>query len=754
MNIMLHGSWRYSTEDTLNFASPEFNDADWATMSIPRNWFLGGLDHHGVVWFRHSFDYDRMIERPHVTLHFDGVDYFCDVYVNGSYLGHHQGYFEPFSFDVTNILLPGKNVIAVRVDSPHETPGSDGWPLHKKLIKGIFNHHNCRPGGGWEAEGQSYNTGGIWNRVYLEEHGALTIERILLHADLEHEPPLLHMKVSVRNHAPSQHGQLRVICDAENFRGRGFATLDNITIPAGESAHHITMEVPEVALWQPWDRGLPHLYRLSVRLDGDTNEASQNIQGFGFRTIRVDKKLNWYINGERLFIRGSNYIASQWLAEAMFAEVSADENHPFGGGPGRNLFAADVERMKKANLNLIRVHGHVLPPEFHEACDRAGIMVWQDFALQWGYTDELYFHDEAERQIEAMVMMLFNHPSIVAWCCHNESPWDTHWMVDRLGSKFDSKHNRALDMRLEKTVKTLDPTRYIHRNSGTGDAHVYRGWYEGTWRDYKDLPGAPLLGEYGAQSLPVRAALRRTFRGLGADAGHAELVKFRAFLDKSRKYKDYRRVPPADEIPEKLQRAREAWIKWCFHNFQPAETFRRAEIDMGKTLDEFIANSQVYQSHLIQYATEYFRRAKYIETSGIIQIDFTDPWPAVSWSVLDYWRTPKSAYDALRRSMQPVLPTFRLPDDIKSGKSVRLDFWVVNDHKKEYADAVCTWKLERNKKKVAVGELAIDVPSDGISVAKHVNLPVLKRGEYKLSVTVSDSGLKLLGENVYELHIN
>ena len=73
-----------------------------------------------------------------------------------------------------------------------------------------------------------------------------------------------------------------------------------------------------------------------------------------------------------------------------------------------------------ANLNLLHVHAHVLPPEFHKVCDRAGMLVWQDFPLQWGYSDELEFRADAVRQMRAMITGLYNHPSIIAWCCHNE----------------------------------------------------------------------------------------------------------------------------------------------------------------------------------------------------------------------------------------------------------------------------------------------------------------------------------------------
>jgi hypothetical protein len=80
----LQGQWRFCTEDNSDFALPDFDDSAWKMKSIPANWFLGGLDHHGVVWFRHEFRQRRREE--FASLRFDGVDYFADAYLNGEHL--------------------------------------------------------------------------------------------------------------------------------------------------------------------------------------------------------------------------------------------------------------------------------------------------------------------------------------------------------------------------------------------------------------------------------------------------------------------------------------------------------------------------------------------------------------------------------------------------------------------------------------------------------------------------------------------
>jgi hypothetical protein len=784
----LAGLWRFNIEDNSDFAQPGYDDSGWKTMVLPANWFLGGLDHHGAVWFRREFRHrDR---KAFASIHFEGVDYFADVYLNGSLLGRHSGYFEPFQFDVSRTLRSGKNILAVRVESPYETPGLQGWHLRKQLIKGVLNHHDCRPGGAWELSGQSYNTGGIWNRIHLEQHGSITFDRLLLHSEMDSQPGILFAELTVNNRARSRRTRLELTCVPENFKGKHFLAKVTLDIPEGQSVHSIQMPVKDCQLWQPWDRGFPHLYKVSATL-ATSKESVSHCSIFGFRTVRVEAGFRWIINGQSYYPRGSNYLPSQWLAETLFSEAASGKEHPFGGGAGGDFYSRDVAMAKQANLNFLRVHAHVLPNEFHDACDRAGMLVWQDFPFQWGYSDEPEFQTEAERQMLAMITGLYNHPSIVTWCCHNESPWDAPWMAGQAGGLYDPTHNRELDTRLEMSARKIDLSRYIHRNSGTGDGHVYPGWYVGHWRDFQDLPGAPFITEYGAQGLPVRGNLLRMFPQFGSDAGYAELVRFKTWLDSKKiispstrmlikigtsfwnlaekkhwkswqermkrwgikfEHSAYKKTPPIEKTPEQLHTAREVWETWRFHDFQPAETIDN-EIELGSSLEQFIANSQTYQSRLLQYGTECYRRAKYTKTTGIFQFDFCDPWPAVTWSIVDYWRTPKPAFDAMRRSMQPVLPTVRIPEKIEAGKAILITFSIVNDLAHALPAAICEWRLEGDQGDIACATFPVDIPSDGVSAETKLTLPSLLPGAYKFWVYLTSSG-KILGENWYEFNIH
>ena len=93
-------------------------------MSVPGNWFLQGQDLTGQVWMRRIVQVPLSRRGQRARLTFEGVDYIADIWLNGTFVGSHEGYFQPFSFDVTKLLKFGEdNLLVVRVDSPNEEYG-------------------------------------------------------------------------------------------------------------------------------------------------------------------------------------------------------------------------------------------------------------------------------------------------------------------------------------------------------------------------------------------------------------------------------------------------------------------------------------------------------------------------------------------------------------------------------------------------------------------------------------------------------
>jgi beta-mannosidase len=712
--LPLDGRWKALTGSLspADLYAAAVDDSAWPELRVPGNWFLEGWNVSGQVWYRRRFEAPLLAAGTVASLEFAGVDYAADVWLNGIYLGHHEGCFAPFAFSAVGALKPGgSNLLAVRVDSPVETP--EAWSLHKRLIKGVFAHHDTRPGGAWSPRGQEANTGGIWASVTLRLTSRLRLGTLRVHPDVDPTTGMAAPRVELavdragiagiagRAGSVNTEVDFAVALAPDNFAGPAMEPL-RFRRPLKAGLNEIILKLPPraVELWWPWEHGEPRLYRVAVTasLLGSTVDRVEAV--VGFRTVTEDTSGAWRINGRRTFLRGTNYIATQWLSEMT---------------PER--FAFDVALMKAANVNIVRVHAHVEPPAFYRACDAAGILVWQDFPLQWGYTDEPAFAAEAERQAVAMVDLLFNHPAVVAWSLHNEPPWDADWMRYRY-SDYDPEQNRSLDLRLHAAVASRDPSRVTHLVSSTKE-HPWYGWYSGSWLDYAKPAKVPLITEFGAQALPGLSSLRR-------------------FLAEDELW-------PTNEA---------AWTNWEYHNFQRKETFENAGVAKGASIDELIANTQGYQARLIKLAAESYRRQRYAPVAGIFQFMFVESWPSINWGILDTWRQPKAGYWALRDAYQPVMPSVEWQrQSFKAGEEVALGLWVVNDLQTAFPGATLRWVLRRGGAAVDSGDAPLDIAPDSggrVATLRRKDLPV---GHYELAVRLEGRDGKPLGRSEHTFDV-
>jgi beta-mannosidase len=714
-SISLGGEWKFAPDylQPDNASQPTFNDSpgerlrqrNWRSIVVPSNWFLQRQDLAGVAWYRHHFQIDRSFKGKVIQLVFDGVDYTGDVWLNGHYLGFHEGYFQPFRFFVSEQLKYGDdNVLVVKVNSPTEEPGKV-WSFHKRIIKGVLNHHDTRPGGAWSVRGQEQNTGGIWAPVSLQisDRVAITHQEVTPQLDSRLQNGIAHVDLTIINPTSKpQTVKLVLQLQAANFQASpDLPVIQEQILNPGENQVAIDISKIDPHLWWIWEHGKPDLYKLNTQILVENKLLDRSSTTFGFRTIRRNPQSQaWELNGRRIFLRGTNYIASQWLSEMT-----------------REKYSIDLQLIQQANINSIRVHSHIEPEEFYRLCDQMGLLVWQDFPLQWGYTDAPEFVAEATRQANDMVTMLYNHPSIFTWSIHNEPPWDATWMQYKYPD-YNPKQNRILDETIYNSLRSRDSTRHLHLASTTQE-HPWYGWYSGKWQDYGKPTKEPLITEFGAQALPNRSSLEQIFTP-------SELFP---------------------DTPAKLE-------KWKYHNFQPHETFDLAKVSMGKTTQEFIDNTQQYQAQLTQFAAESYRRQRYQPVSAIFQFMFVENWPSVNWGVVDYWRKTKPGYEMLKRAYQPMLPSIVITkQQWKVGESIPIDLWLINDLWRSIPNSTLTYTLKRTNSLVKQDSIGTSIaPDSGKSVHKFI-LSDLAAANYQLLAKVVDSQGKLLGENSIELEV-
>lgn len=641
-NISLNGEWLFITDEETRLsyesALQKLNSSETKKMKVPSNWEQQGLHNFsGSVWFKTIFELNRKPEQEEInTLKFSGVDYFAEVWLNGTRLGSHEGYFQTFVFDVTHALnYSGGNELIVKVTSPLEEPGTV-WPYKKKLIKGIFNHHDCRPGG-WSLErGQEQNTGGIWNDVELILGKKIYADSLKVFTSLcdNYEKCGVVVTLSYRNNLKSAvKTKLNYeIKEPSESIIKGEAEAE---FKSGSGEITFSMNLKNPALWYSWDVGTPNLYEIKILSDllDEIHEV------FGIKEVKLDNESAFYINGKKLFLRGTNIISAQFLS---------------GLDSGKIKELALL--LKEANVNIVRVHAHINRKELYDEFDRQGILVWQDFALQWTYDDSPKFRANAVGQIKDMVCQLYNHPSIAFWCCHNEP-----------GEQINT-----LDPFLKEAVLNEDGSRII-RLASNYEEHPYDGWYWGNHEHFAAAPMGPLVTEFGAQGIPREESL---LNFLGKD----NLIK-----------------------PN--------WSDWEFHGFQYNQTVNIAKIPFGENITEFTDNSQRYQAELIKNAVNFYRRKKNNGITGIFQFMFIDCWPSITWSVIDFYKKKKLGFYALKEAYQPVYISIgmRQKTSIPNAK-LNIECWIINDlftssYNSQFIVKLGSNEIERRK---------IDLPENSI----------------------------------------
>lgn len=682
---------------------------DWnraLTQDVPSHWQqhtkLAG--YAGKVVYRRRFDWSPTGgARTRLTL--PGVFYWSTVRLNGVTLGAHEGYFEPQVYDVTDALA-ASNELVVEVDCP------DDKDKHEKtLITGVYSH--------WDCLDPTTNPGGIWLAPYLAESGPARVVGNLIHTEGFDAAGARQVERLTIRAAHAMRLRVRTTYQPTTFDGAPHVFEETVEAPKGESTLERRRTIPEPRKWWTHDLGRPDLYRVSVEITDESGAPSDSWSAdVGLRTARF---VDWvfHLNGERLYLKGSNIPPT----DTRIATASVE------------TMRRDVELAIGANMNMQRVHAHIDRPEFYNECDRAGLLLWQDMPLQWQYHRDKA--DEIQRQARALARLLYNHPSVACWCCHNEPFYvvDTKeenplTLARTVFSMAVYSWNRdVLDARTKRTFEEIDPSRMAVRSSGElplpgkgTDLHFYGGWYRqmGTHRAFDRLlrvfpKAARFATEFGAQSFP-------------------NLENAAKFMDADLSRIDWKQLQDRNSLQIELM-----------DHWTPREGFR----DLGA----YIQATQDYQSFIQRHYIDRLRARKYAPNGGLLSFMFNDPNPAIQWSVVDYWRTPKSSYFSLRDQLRPVYAMALLErDETRRGDALRAELYAVNDLRRSVNARVEAVWVDDEGRELFRGEFPAALAADG---------PALRLGAIEARAHVSGRAvltLTLHGEgepfvNRYEVRV-
>lgn len=437
-------------------SQPGFSTADWLPATVPGTVLttlindhlapdpLYGLNNKTIpdiyttgrdyytYWFVRDFK-QTADKGQQVWLDFRGINYSCDVWLNGHRLNEktHHGMFLRQSYNITPFLVStGQNRLAVivyppdPVGNPNGGQGGDG-----EIARSVA--HQYVAGWDWIQPIPDRNTG-IWDKVTITTTGAVRIRNphvvtevpgIRYPDNARQAPAYVHISTELENvSAAAVQGKLYYVLNGQEIETA-------VTVPA-----HSTAEVrlpvdtlDQPGLWWPNGYGPQNLYSTNlVFTQEDAADRDVSPLSFGVREIKTTwnpttRSRQTFVNGQPIFIKGGNWIVSDELLRFS---------------PER--YDAEIRFHRDMNLNLIRVWGGALTerPEFYDACDRYGILVFQDFwnsgdcngrwedpmkkEDQWtrrNYPDDhrLFIASAADQ-----IKMIRNHAALAFWCGGNE----------------------------------------------------------------------------------------------------------------------------------------------------------------------------------------------------------------------------------------------------------------------------------------------------------------------------------------------
>lgn len=559
-------------------------------LQISESFFLSDF------WYRDEFDLPASFEGKELVLHFDGINWKADVWFNGTYCGLIEGAFTRGRFDVTALARPGTNTVAVRIHK-NDNPGiiKEQNRITADTNGGVLGADNptmhCSIGWDWIPTVRGRNIG-IWNDVWLSAlDGGVSVDDVFIETDL----PLPSVEyadikpiVTLTNHSLSprqaeievRYGEMVLNGDVQLASGE---TRDVEIFPG-------RLASPE--LWWPAGYGGQHLYDVKtvVKVEGVVSDVKE--QKSGVREMAYTTQggiLDLYVNGRRLIGNGGNW---------GFPEINLNYR-------GREY---DIAVAYHADMNYTMIRdwvGQTGDEEFYEACDRHGIMVWQDFWLA-NPADGPNPDDNAMfmANAEDYVRKIRHHPSIALYVGRNEG-----------------NPPEALNTGLEELVARLHPGMFYIPHSSAG----------------------MVSGNGPYRALPVKEyfTAERGKDRLHSERGMPNVMTYESMTEMLR---------PENQWPQNS-----VWgiHDYTLENAQSCATFNEMiakAFREPESLKEFTDWAQWinYNGYRAMYESRSWNR------KGLLIWMSHSCWPSMVWQTYDYYFEPTAAYFGVKKASAPI----------------------------------------------------------------------------------------------------
>ncbi|HUZ07683.1 MAG TPA: glycoside hydrolase family 2 TIM barrel-domain containing protein [Candidatus Paceibacterota bacterium] len=429
--VNFNREWKFQLGDVAGADAAAFDDSKWDDANLPHSfsmpYFAADRFYVGYGWYRKHFDVPRAWSGKRINLEFDGVFQVAEIWVNGQRIGEHKGGYTGFTFDITDAVKPGDNVVAVRVNNiwdPRLAPRA----------------------------GEHTFSGGIYRDAWLVVTAPVHVTwygTFVTTPQVSKKSGTVNVKTEVENEsAATESVTLNTsVVDAKGITVAQMESKQTIAAGATNVFDQTSASIANPKLWSPEN---PNLYSVkSVVLDGG-KPVDDYTSPLGFRWFKFTADQGFFLNGEHYYFKGAN----------------AHQDHAgWGDAVADSGFFRDVKLVKDAGFDFIRGSHYPHAPAFAAACDQIGMLFWSEncfwgtggFRSPWGGSayptnpsDDADFEASVKASLRDMIRINRNHPSIIVWSMCNEPFFSDQSVMPKV---------RNLLKELVAYSHELDPTR-------------------------------------------------------------------------------------------------------------------------------------------------------------------------------------------------------------------------------------------------------------------------------------------------------
>lgn len=664
--------------DKADVQRPYTDAGDWETVDIPH--YRGPVG-PWAAYYRTTFTADDALRsRGRVWLRFKAVDYKCQVFVNGRYVGGHEGLFAPFGFDITDVLRDGEaeQTLLVRVENDAKQQGSFGnrpWEGYGAAIPEYYQLDGDKvyagTGQGWDSpldpDGTPGRGGwthcppgaGIWQPVYLEARPTTGIDDLWVRPFPDRDAAELWLE-TWRSDFSRTPTAVELTAYPNNFEGEPVSIGRRELAMAGpkRSVYRLAFHLPGFRWWTIDE---PNLYTLRVRLiceevcEENSGEAidTQDVT-FGMRSFTQDEQAGpentragtFYLNGQPIVLRGTNEMGN--------LSVPIQE-----GNPEQTI--EDLLIGKAAHLNYWRITQRPVQREVYDLCDRLGVLFQTDLPMFGTLRQSCV--EETARQAGEMERLVRRHPAAVVSSFINEPTPERntiakrHRVVDRATMEdfFEVCIRYTRLYNPDRVIKCADGDYDPPPRHGMLDEHAYVCMHE----DHGVEVGKLHKGEL----FPIKAGWRCGVGEYGAEAIEP--------------LHTMRKLYPAAWLPEDDDDT--TWtpdrIPFC-----QAWGWHHQWYDEQDTIKDWIAASHHHQDWAVRFMQEGFRRRADIINSTTIHLLINSRPNNWLKSLVSVDREPMAGYFALADANTPLAVNLRTDRHaLTGGDNLEAELWVLND---------------------------------------------------------------------------